>query len=87
MSISLQLSCVHDPMRAVFDTDVMAAGIGSATGASRKRLHLVEAGRFEIVQIVAVVLEYESVLKTIPSPNLWVIVGSREVRCDMPEAA
>ena len=63
MSISLQLRCVHEPMRAVLDTGVMVAGIGRATGASRKRLHLVETGRFGAVLSVAVVLEYESVLK------------------------
>ncbi len=63
MSISLQLRCVHEPMRAVLDTGVMVAGTRSATGASRKRSHLVEAGRFGAVLSVAVVLEYESVLK------------------------
>ena len=50
-------------MKAVLDTDVIVAGMRSATGASRRLLELLEVGTFESVLSVALVLEYEAVLK------------------------
>jgi len=50
-------------MRCVLDTDVVVAGLRSASGASRQLLLAVEKGRLDIVVSVPLVLEWEAVLK------------------------
>ena len=50
-------------MRVVLDTNVLRSGIGSAKGASREVLYLIDAGVLTLVVSVPLVLEYESVLK------------------------
>lgn len=50
-------------MRVVLDTNVLYAGIHSAGGASREIIALVDEGVLTPVVSVALVLEYESVLK------------------------
>ena len=50
-------------MRVVLDTNVLRSGIGSARGASREVLYLVDEGILTPVVSVPLVLEYESVLK------------------------
>jgi predicted nucleic acid-binding protein len=45
------------------DTNVLRSGIGSAKGASREVLYLIDAGVLIPVVSVPLVLEYESVLK------------------------
>jgi predicted nucleic acid-binding protein len=50
-------------MLVVLDTNVMAAGIRSSTGASREILVLVEAGALDPIMSVPLAFEYESVLK------------------------
>ncbi|MGA2229920.1 MAG: putative toxin-antitoxin system toxin component, PIN family [Tepidisphaeraceae bacterium] len=47
----------------VLDTNVLVAGLRSKRGASHRLLRLVGTGRFEIHVSVALVLEYEEVLK------------------------
>jgi len=50
-------------MRLALDTDVLVAGLRSATGASRRLLELLDEERFEAVANVSMMLEYEAVLK------------------------
>jgi putative PIN family toxin of toxin-antitoxin system len=50
-------------MRYVFDTDVLVAGLRSQAGASRRLLVLLHHDRYEAVASVAMMLEYEAVLK------------------------
>ena len=50
-------------MRCVLDTDVVVAGLRSASGASRQLLIYVDEGRLDIVVSVPLVLEWEAVLK------------------------
>lgn len=50
-------------MKCVLDTDILVAGLRSRTGASRQLLLLLGQGRFEALASVAMMLEYESVLK------------------------
>jgi putative PIN family toxin of toxin-antitoxin system len=50
-------------MRLVLDTDVLMAGLRSATGASRVLLQAVDAGIVVPLVSIATVLEYEAVLK------------------------
>lgn len=45
------------------DTDVIVAGLRSSVGASRQLLILLAEGHFEAVASVAMMLEYEAVLK------------------------
>jgi predicted nucleic acid-binding protein len=62
-SCSNQRDVVYDVMRCVLDTDVVVAGLRSASGASRQLLIAVDEGRLEIVVSVPLVLEWEAVLK------------------------
>lgn len=50
-------------MKFVFDTDVMVAAMRSPFGASAELLRLARCGEIEIAVSVALVLEYEAVLK------------------------
>ncbi len=50
-------------MLCVLDTDVVVAGLRSASGASRQLLIAVDEGRLEIVVSVPLVLEWEADLK------------------------
>lgn len=50
-------------MRVVLDTNVIYAALRSGTGASNALLRQIGTGKFEIYLSVALVLEYESVLK------------------------
>lgn len=50
-------------MRVVLDTHVLRSGIGSAKGASREVLYLIDTGVLTPIVSVPLVLEYESVLK------------------------
>ena len=50
-------------MRVVLDTNILVAGLRSPSGASRKILHLLAEGKLEVVATVAMMLEYEAVLK------------------------
>ena len=50
-------------MRLALDTDVLVAGLWSATGASHRLLELLDEQRFEAVANVSMMLEYEAVLK------------------------
>jgi len=50
-------------MRLALDTDVLVAGLRSATSASRRLLELLDEERFEAVANVSMMLEYEAVLK------------------------
>ncbi len=50
-------------MRAALDTDVIVAGLCSSAGASRQLLLLLAQGHFVAVASVAMMLEYEAVLK------------------------
>lgn len=64
----LNLTCtallhIISDMRYALDTDVLVAGLRSATGASHRLLELLDEERFEIVANVSMMLEYESVLK------------------------
>jgi len=49
--------------RAVFDTNVLYAGIYSSTGASHQLLRLIERGLVTPILSTALVFEYEEVLK------------------------
>jgi len=49
--------------RAVFDTNVLYAGLYSATGASYQLLRLIERGLVTPILSTALVFEYEEVLK------------------------
>jgi predicted nucleic acid-binding protein len=53
---------VHDT-RLVLDTDVVLSGLRSTSGASRVLLHGIEAGIITPLVSVAMVIEYEAVLK------------------------
>lgn len=50
-------------MRYVLDTDVLVAALRSRTGASRRLLHLLYQGHYHALASVAMMLEYEAVLK------------------------
>ena len=50
-------------MRFALDTDVLVAGLRSATGASRRLLELLDEEHFEAIANVSMMLEYEAVLK------------------------
>ena len=50
-------------MRFVLDTNVIVAGLRSPTGASRRLLELLAEDQFEAIASVAMMLEYEAVLK------------------------
>ena len=50
-------------MKFVFDTDVMVAAMRSPSGASAELLRMVRRREIEVVVSVALVLEYEAVLK------------------------
>ncbi|MFC3862401.1 putative toxin-antitoxin system toxin component, PIN family [Deinococcus antarcticus] len=50
-------------MRVVLDTNVIYAALRSGTGASNALLRQIGTGKFEFYLSVALVLEYESVLK------------------------
>jgi putative PIN family toxin of toxin-antitoxin system len=50
-------------MRLVLDTDVVVAAFRSPTGASAELLRMARAGEIELAVSVALVLEYEAVLK------------------------
>ena len=50
-------------MRLVLDTNVLVAALRSPTGASRRLLQLLAQGEFEAIASVAMMLEYEAVLK------------------------
>ncbi len=52
-------------MKLVLDTDILVAGLRSRTGASRQLLVLLHHGRYQAIASVAMMLEYESVLKRI----------------------
>lgn len=56
------LHIIYD-MRYVLDTDVVVAGVRSQTGASRRLLVLLHHQRYQAVASVAMMLEYEAVLK------------------------
>ncbi len=49
-------------VRVVLDTDVLVAGLGSPTGASRALLQELRGGRLIVAASVAMMLEYEAVL-------------------------
>jgi putative PIN family toxin of toxin-antitoxin system len=49
--------------RAVIDTNVLHAGLYSATGASYRVLRLIESGRVTPLLSTAILFEYEDVLK------------------------
>jgi putative PIN family toxin of toxin-antitoxin system len=50
-------------MKLVLDTDVVIAAFRSPTGASAELLRMARAGEIELAVSVALVLEYEAVLK------------------------
>lgn len=50
-------------MRVVLDTNVLVAGLRSTTGASRELIRLLLNKRLQVSATVAMMLEYESVLK------------------------
>jgi putative PIN family toxin of toxin-antitoxin system len=50
-------------MRLVLDTDVVVAAFRSPTGASAELVRMARAGEIELAVSVALVLEYEAVLK------------------------
>ena len=50
-------------MRLTIDTNILVAALRSPAGASRKLLHLLADGYFEVICSTAMMLEYESVLK------------------------
>ena len=52
-----------EPPRIVLDTNVLVAGLRSRRGASFRLLSMLGTGRFEIAISVALVLEYEDVLR------------------------
>lgn len=61
-------------MRVVVDTDVVLSGLRSASGASRLVLLALREGAFTLLVSVAIMLEYESVLKR--ASNLAVMDAS-----------
>ncbi|MDQ1300821.1 MAG: hypothetical protein QG637_741, partial [Chloroflexota bacterium] len=58
-------------MRYVLDTDVLVAGLRSQTGASRRLLILLYQGRYQAIASVAMMLEYEAVLKRAENLNAF----------------
>ena len=50
-------------MRLAFDTNVLVAALRSPMGASHELLRLLAMDRFEVIASVAMMLEYEAVLK------------------------
>jgi putative PIN family toxin of toxin-antitoxin system len=54
---------IADNMRLVLDTDVVVSGLRSRVGASRVLLQAIDAGVVTPLVSVAVVIEYEAVLK------------------------
>ncbi len=62
---------IINDMRYVLDTDVLVAGLRSQTGASRRLLILLYHGRYQAVASVAMMLEYEAVLKRTENLNAF----------------
>jgi putative PIN family toxin of toxin-antitoxin system len=58
-------------MRYALDTDVLVAGLRSQTGASRQLLLLLHHERYQAIASVAMMLEYEAVLKRAENLNAF----------------
>ena len=71
-------------LRVVLDTDVMVAGLGSATGASRRLLLAVLDGEIRMLLSTPLLIEYEAVL-TRPAVLAMAQVSAGEVAAVLDE--
>ena len=71
-------------LRVVLDTDVMVAGLGSATGASRRLLLAVLDGEIRMLLSTPLLVEYEAVL-TRPAVLAMAQVSAGEVAAVLDE--